>query len=46
LWSPASDALVLPMLDSSGAAGIYVVPVQGGAAVRVAEGTMASWSAQ
>jgi TolB protein len=44
LWSPASDALVLPMLDSSGAAGIYVVPVNGGEAVRVAGGTMAFWS--
>ncbi|HSN78640.1 MAG TPA: hypothetical protein VL334_26515 [Anaerolineae bacterium] len=44
IWSPASDALVLPMVDSSGASGIYVVPVASGEAVRVAEGTMAFWS--
>ena len=44
LWSPASDALVLPMLDSAGEAGIYVVPVNGGEAVRVADGGMAFWS--
>lgn len=44
LWSPASDALVLPMLDSTGEAGIYAVPVDGGEAVRVADGAMAFWS--
>ena len=44
LWSPASDALVLPMVDSSGASGIYVVSVESGDATRVADGTMAFWS--
>lgn len=44
LWSPASDALVLPMADASGASSIYVVAVESGETTRVAEGTMAFWS--
>jgi TolB protein len=44
LWSPASDAVVLPMVGTEGASGIYVVSVASGEATRVAEGTMAFWS--
>lgn len=44
LWSPASDALVLPMLDDDGKSGVYVVSVESGEVTRVAEGTMAFWS--
>lgn len=44
LWSPASDALVLPMLDGNGNSAIHVVSVESGEATRVAEGTMAFWS--
>ncbi len=44
LWSPASDALVLPMLDGNGNSAIHVVSVESGEAVRVADGTMAFWS--
>ncbi len=44
LWSPASDAIVLPMVGAEGASGIYVVSVESGQAMRVADGTMAFWS--
>jgi TolB protein len=44
LWSPASDAIVLPMVGANGASGIYVVSVESGEATRVADGTMAFWS--
>lgn len=44
LWSPASDAVVLPMIDASGVSGIYVVSAEDGEATRVASGTMAFWS--
>lgn len=44
IWSPAGDALVLPMLDGNGSSAIHVVSVESGAATRVAEGTMAFWS--
>jgi TolB protein len=44
LWSPASDALVLPMMDGSGNSAIHVVSVESGEAMRVADGTMAFWS--
>lgn len=43
LWSPASDALVLPMLERNGRQGIYVVSIDG-TQQRVAEGSMAFWS--
>lgn len=41
LWSPASDAIVLPMVDGDGNSGIYVVSAGSGEATRVADGTMA-----
>lgn len=44
LWSPASDALVLPMTDGTGRDGIYVIPVDGSSSRRIAEGSMAFWS--
>lgn len=47
LWSPASDALVLPMVDEGGQEGIYVVSAAGETAGErrfVAPGSMAFWS--
>lgn len=47
LWSPASDALVLPMVDERGQEGIYVVSAAGETARErrfVAPGSMAFWS--
>lgn len=44
LWSPASDALVLPIVDDRGRAGIYVVSLEDGAPARVADGVMGVWS--
>lgn len=46
LWSPASDAIVLPMLEDGGASGIYVIALETGEATRIADGTMAFWSWQ
>ncbi|CAN5661771.1 PD40 domain-containing protein [soil metagenome] len=43
LWSPNSDALVVPMVKGH-TAQIYVVPINGGPAQPVAEGFMATWS--
>ncbi len=45
LWSPASDALVLPMLED-GRSNIYIVPVHGGGKRFLAEGSMSFWSQQ
>lgn len=45
LWSPASDALVLPMLED-GRSIIYTVPIHGGGKRFLAEGSMAFWSQQ
>jgi TolB protein len=44
LWSPASDALVLPMLDGNGNSAIHVVAVESGESTHVADGSMAFWS--
>jgi TolB protein len=44
LWSPNSDAIVLPMLDNNGESGIYVVSLESGNATRIASGSMAFWS--
>jgi TolB protein len=43
LWSPDSDALVLPMLVDD-ETGVFVVPVGGGQARQIANGRMAFWS--
>jgi TolB protein len=45
LWSPTSDALVLPLLED-GRSFIYIVPIHGGDRRFLAEGSMASWSQQ
>lgn len=47
LWSPAGDAIVLPMVDEQGQEGIYAVSVAGETAGErrfVAAGSMAFWS--
>lgn len=44
LWSPASDAIVLPIEESAGVNGVYVISVENGATTRVADGAMAFWS--
>ena len=44
IWSPhTSDAIVLPALDDSGEAHISVVPIDGRAPIRLADGILASW---
>lgn len=45
LWSPTSDALVLPLLED-GRSRIYIMPIHGGDKRLLAEGSMASWSQQ
>lgn len=49
LWSPDGSSLVLPLLnpdsiDSGPPWGIYVVPCDGGAPIKVGDGTFAIWS--
>ena len=44
IWSPVSDALVLPMVDDRGQSGVYVVSLEGGAPLRIADGVMGVWS--
>lgn len=46
LWSPASDALVLPALDDDGDPQIMLIPLDGSLARPLAEGVMAFWSQQ
>ena len=43
IWSPASDALVIPMVKGNKMQ-IYVVPIDGGPAKPIVEGMMATWS--
>ncbi|MCX6045480.1 MAG: hypothetical protein NT075_10230, partial [Chloroflexi bacterium] len=43
LWSPDSDALVVPMVKGNKAQ-IYILPINGGTARPIAEGFMATWS--
>ena len=43
IWSPASDALVIPMAKGN-TVQIDVVPINGGPAKPIAEGMMATWS--
>jgi TolB protein len=44
LWSPDGDALVVPMVETSGREAIYIVPTDGRAPQRIVDGSMASWS--
>jgi TolB protein len=44
LWSPAGDAIVLPVVESGGREAIVVVPIDGRRAERLIDGSMAFWS--
>jgi TolB protein len=44
LWSPASKAIVLPLVDDTGTAHITIVPADGSAPRQVADGVAAFWS--
>ena len=44
LWSPTSDALVLPTLDDNGDPQITVIHLDGSLPTPIAEGVMAFWS--
>jgi TolB protein len=46
IWSPASDALVVPMADATGVPRIHIVPVDGRFSTVIADGAMAFWSRQ
>jgi TolB protein len=43
LWSPQSDALVLPVREGSSSQ-LYIIPLSGGQPRYLAEGSMPSWS--
>ncbi len=44
IWSPASEAIVLPLVDDAGAAHIEIVPADGSEPRQVADGVAAFWS--
>jgi WD40-like Beta Propeller Repeat len=44
IWSPASDAIVLPLQDETGSSHITIVPADGSPERRIAEGVAAFWS--
>ena len=44
LWSPASDALVLPLQDETGAGHVTIVPADGSKPRLIADGVAAFWS--
>lgn len=44
VWSPASDAIVLPLQDDSGSSHITIVPADGSAERQIADGVAAFWS--
>jgi TolB protein len=44
IWSPASDAVVLPLADSSGVSRITIVPADGSPPRPIADGVEAFWS--
>ena len=44
IWSPAGDAIVLPMVEASGREAVYIVPTDGRALQRLVDGSMAFWS--
>ncbi len=44
IWSPSSDAVVLPMVGPDGQEGVFVVRAKDGALRQVADGSMAFWS--
>jgi hypothetical protein len=44
VWSPASDAIVLPLQDEIGSSHVTIVPVDGSAERRIADGVAGFWS--
>ena len=44
IWSPAGDAVVLPMVEAGGREAVYVVPTDGRPLQRLVDGSMAFWS--
>lgn len=46
VWSPNSDAIVMPMVDSTGQERIHVISVADGASRPIVAGSMAFWSQQ
>jgi hypothetical protein len=44
VWSPASDAIVLPLQDETGSSHITIVPSDGSPETRIAAGVAAFWS--
>jgi hypothetical protein len=44
VWSPASDAIVLPLQDETGSSHITIVPADGSPERRIADGVAAFWS--
>lgn len=46
IWSPASDALVMPMSDANGIPRIHVVPIDGRPSIPIVDGAIAFWSRQ
>lgn len=44
LWSPASDAIVLPLQDETGAGHVTIVPADGSTQRPIADGVAAFWS--
>lgn len=44
VWSPASDAIVLPLQDENRASHVTIVPADGSPERRIAEGVAAFWS--
>jgi TolB protein len=44
LWSPASDAVVLPLVDAAGDAHVTILPADGSPSREVADGVAAFWS--
>ena len=46
IWSPDSQALVLPMINGEGLAEITVIPVDGGPLQPITRGVIGFWSYQ
>lgn len=44
MWSPASDAIVLPLQDETGAGHVTIVPADGSRQRAIADGVAAFWS--
>jgi TolB protein len=43
IWSPDGRSLALPVMDEDGITGIDIIPADGGARTRVADGVAAAW---